>query len=202
MKALRLKETTVLLFTILFLTGCATGYEAMYEDYTERFDAVNAATQQQEEARIAGLTALANDPTADTTARTVAAIALGFGQGANGGGSQMLLPQAPVAPRGIGDRLFDGFIATLPFAAQVFINDRQVDGMIANTQATRDMSIANTQGFVAISQEIQAPMAPQANVTTSTSHVTNTTHSTTNSYNPVTTNTTNDSTHTPTVVTP
>src|SRR5690606_11736589 len=119
-------------------------------------------------------------------------------RGANAG-SQGPMLQAPAPQRNLADRIFDGFLGSLPFVAQVFIESERTDQIVATSSANAHMHGATMGTFGIFAENYQSPAA---NVTNTTTHQTTTNNTSTSmitdSYNPVTT----DSTHTPTVVIP
>ena len=142
-----MKTITLLLIAVL-MTGCATGQNEYYAAETARHEA--------EGKRWESMAAIAKE--GDSTTKTVAMVTMALGNA----GSQ----HATAAPRNWMDYGMQALGIFAPVLGQAYMVNQQTRLGIAQSENSTRLGISTNEAFVGIAGKIQAPMAPQANITT------------------------------------
>lgn len=134
----------------LLLSGCAS---PGYEQYLAANQAVAVSRSNADTARFNALASIAK--TGDSAASVAAAMALALG------GNQQV--QHIEAPR---NELLQWASIIVPALGNAYAVGKSADVAINASNNAYHTSAATTAGFVGIASQIQAPVTPQANVTT------------------------------------
>ncbi len=144
----------LLLLVAVLLTGCASD--------KEYYAAVTAQANAQKEVKIKQYEAMQAMAGSSDAAKVAAVIMVGMGVGAQSG------QQAIAAPRSFGDHALQWAGILVPSIMQGYgIRQNALTSQNASDNS-RLLGMSTNEAFVGIAGKIQAPAAPQANITTTT----------------------------------